>query len=438
MSSNTNEISREDQELEAELLEAGEESDVPHFVSVAEKKRLWWRNAMINSIAIGSWFVFALILQLYNKWMFSPDRFGFPFPLFVTMLHMFVQWVLAALLRFAWPHKFRSVHSPTREDYLRKATPTAIATGLDIGMSNLSLRTITLSFYTMCKSSSLIFVLAFAFLFRLESFSWRLVGVILLICAGVLLMVATETHFIVSGFILVISASALGGLRWSLTQLLLRDKRVGIDSPASAIYWLAPVMGITIGLISFVLDSWLSLLGSKFFESTTASLRTLFFLILPGTLAFAMVMSEYTIIQRTGVVPMSIAGIAKEVTTISASAWIFGDELTPLNVTGVAITVCGIALFTYHKYRRSIDSPVSLNDFDRPAPDHDDHDIALTGNGYQLAVENEPLVGSDGEFGSHREADDSRTQTNGHAVLFSAENEDIESARYRQSPPQSL
>jgi hypothetical protein len=38
---------------------------------------------------------------------------------------------------------------------------------------------------------------------------------------------------------------------------------------------------------------------------------------------------------------MSIAGIAKEVSTITVSAWFFGDELTPLNIIGVGITVCG-------------------------------------------------------------------------------------------------
>jgi multidrug transporter EmrE-like cation transporter len=48
-----------------------------------------------------------------------------------------------------------------------------------------------------------------------------------------------------------------------------------------------------------------------------------------------------SILQRAGVVPMSIAGIAKEVTTITVSAWFFGDELTPLNIVGVAVTVCG-------------------------------------------------------------------------------------------------
>lgn len=38
---------------------------------------------------------------------------------------------------------------------------------------------------------------------------------------------------------------------------------------------------------------------------------------------------------------MSIAGIAKEVTTIMISAIVFGDELTPLNITGVGITIVG-------------------------------------------------------------------------------------------------
>jgi len=38
---------------------------------------------------------------------------------------------------------------------------------------------------------------------------------------------------------------------------------------------------------------------------------------------------------------MSIAGIAKEVTTILVSTWFFGDKITLLNGVGVGITVCG-------------------------------------------------------------------------------------------------
>ncbi|KAI0055103.1 TPT-domain-containing protein [Artomyces pyxidatus] len=374
-----------------------------HLATVEEKKRLWVRNAVINALFIASWFTFALVLSLYNKWMFSPDHFGFPYPLFVTMLHMFVQFVFSAIMRVGWPQTFRPEHNPSKRDYASKAVPTAIATGLDIGLSNLSLKTITLTFYTMCKSSSLVFVLAFAFLFRLEQFSLRLIGVIFLIFAGVLLMVASETHFVLSGLILVLSASALGGLRWSLTQLLLRDKRMGLNNPAATIFWLSPVMGVTLAIISAVLDSWATLFRSHFFTGTSETLRTLFLLFLPGILAFSMVLSEYYIIQRTGVVPMSIAGIAKEVTTITVSAWFFGDELTPLNITGVAITVCGIALYTYHKYRKSVDSTVPLDAHGNPIVDLDDANIALE-DGYQLQLESAPLVRSNADEELDRQA----------------------------------
>jgi hypothetical protein len=47
----------------------------------------------------------------------------------------------------------------------------------------------------MCKSSALGFVLIFAFLFRLEKPSWRLVFIISIMTVGVVMMVAGETAF---------------------------------------------------------------------------------------------------------------------------------------------------------------------------------------------------------------------------------------------------
>ncbi|KAL5485417.1 hypothetical protein ACEPAI_8059 [Sanghuangporus weigelae] len=333
--------------------------------SKEDRKRLWWRNAFINTLFIAAWYTVAILLSVYNKWMFSPDRYGFSWPLFVTMLHMFVQFAFAAAVRNVWPYRFRPPYNPGRKDYAQKVVPTAVATGLDIGLSNLSLKLITLSFYTMCKSSSLIFVLFFAFLFKLEKFSWRLVGVISLIFVGVLMMVATEAQFELLGFILITSASALSGLRWSMTHLLLKSKKMGMNNPAATIFWLAPVMGASLAIVSLIFEDWIAILRSKFFDGMQETLSTALYLAIPGVLAFLMVLSEYYIIQRAGVVPMSIAGIAKEVSQISVSAWLFGDELTPLNFVGVAVTVCGIALFTYHKYRKSVDSDVSSIDISR-------------------------------------------------------------------------
>ena len=144
----------------------------------------------------------------------------------------------------------------------------------------------------MCKSSSLIFVLGFAFLFRLETFSFRLIGVILLIFSGVLLMVATETHFVLGGFLLVTSASMLSGLRWSLTHLLLKNKHLGMDNPAATLFWLSPTMGLTLGVISMIIESWPAIFRD-FYGSFWDAMKTTFFLISPGVVAFCMVLSEF-------------------------------------------------------------------------------------------------------------------------------------------------
>lgn len=118
-------------------------------------------------------------------------------------------------------------------------------------------------------------------------------AVIFLIFSGVLLMVATETDFILDGFLFVISASAMGGLRWSLTQVMLKNKKMGFDNPAATIYWLSPAMGLSLAILSAAIENWSTLFQSEFFSEFTKILETLFFLSAPGVVAFCMVLSEF-------------------------------------------------------------------------------------------------------------------------------------------------
>ena len=117
--------------------------------------------------------------------------------------------------------------------------------------------------------------------------------VMLIIFFGVILMVATETQFVLIGMLLVLLASALGGLRWALAQILLRDKELGMNNPAAVTYWLAPIMGITLMLLSGVIEGFGVFWEETFFGGLLACVKTIGFIILPGVLAFVMVMSEY-------------------------------------------------------------------------------------------------------------------------------------------------
>ncbi|XP_037667740.1 solute carrier family 35 member C2 isoform X4 [Choloepus didactylus] len=88
------------------------------------------------------YYCFSIGITFYNKWLTK----SFHFPLFMTMLHLAVIFLFSALSRAlvqCSSHRARVVLSWT--DYLRRVAPTALATALDVGLSNWSFLYITVS-----------------------------------------------------------------------------------------------------------------------------------------------------------------------------------------------------------------------------------------------------------------------------------------------------
>jgi solute carrier family 35 protein C2 len=148
------------------------------------------KKALINGLLIGLWYLFSLSISIvwslranyrdllteyqYNKWMFDPEHLDFHFPLFTTCFHMLVQFSLASLVLFFLPRfrpRYDSISNPkntdhisdediaqheaeskkplmTRMFYFTRIGPCGMATGLDIGLGNMSLKFITLTFYS--------------------------------------------------------------------------------------------------------------------------------------------------------------------------------------------------------------------------------------------------------------------------------------------------
>lgn len=292
--------------------------------------------------------------------MFSESDVVFPFPLFTTSLHMAVQFTFAALLLWVFPH-LRPGRTPdpaheesdepvlTKTFYFTRLVPCGAATSLDIGLGNMSLKFISLTFLTMCKSSALAFVLLFAFLFRLESPSVKLILIIALMTVGVVMMVAGETAFNALGFTLVIASAFFSGFRWGLTQILLL-RHPATSNPFSTLFLLTPVMFVSLIFIALTLEGPNEIYQG--FLNLTEAHGTLLgscLLVFPGVLAFCMIASEFALLKRSSVVTLSICGIFKEVVTISAAGIIFHDKLTPVNITGLVVTIGSIASYNYMK-----------------------------------------------------------------------------------------
>jgi solute carrier family 35 protein C2 len=152
------------------------------------------KKGIINAILIGLWYLFSLSISIvctmslkyrnntdprqYNKWMFDPKHLDFHFPLFTTCMHMVVQFSLASLVLFIFPQfrpRYDSISNPdnshadgelmqheedarkplmTKMFYLTRIGPCGAATGLDIGLGNMSLKFITLTFYSESSLNS--------------------------------------------------------------------------------------------------------------------------------------------------------------------------------------------------------------------------------------------------------------------------------------------
>ncbi|KAF1809050.1 TPT-domain-containing protein [Eremomyces bilateralis CBS 781.70] len=413
------------------------------------KSAAFWRNIAYNGTLIGLWYIFSISISVYNKWMFSEkghsadgdeettkslahrlrdDPRIFPFPLFTTCLHMVVQFILAGTVLWIFPrfrprHDSINAHTRTEGDepedmydpkkpvmtkwfYLTRVGPCGAATSFDIGLGNMSMRFISLTFYTMCKSSVLGFVLLFAFIFRLEKPSWQLIMIILAMTIGVIMMVAGETEFNPLGFTLVMSAAASSGFRWSLTQILLL-RHPATSNPFSSIFALAPIMFITIFALAVPVEGLFALGGGlAHLMSLKGTVFGVLALLFPGCLAFCMTASEFALLQRTSVVTLSIAGIFKEVVTISAASIVFDDQLTPINISGLVLTIATIAAYNYIKYRK-MQAEADSEGIDRAlgGPDISSDEDESNGPNGGIPFESESLLPSSSKSSKGRTGD---------------------------------
>lgn len=317
------------------------EAKEPEEVEKKDKGTITVEDGVAILSYILLWYGFSISLSVYNKWLFSVEGVNFNYPIFSTSLHQFVQFGVACLIRW--------YREDIIEDWdLRAIMPCAVASAGDIGMGNLSLRTVTLSFYTMVKSSNLGFALMFSVLFGLERFNWRLLAIILVMSIGVVMMVAGETTFSLVGFLLVMGAACCSGLRWSLTQMLLKGSKVYNGDPINTIYYLSPVMGAIIFAMSMLVEGPINIITSDFFQ-VKGFFTACVMLTTPGVIAFYMTLSEFYLLNKTSVLSLSIAGIFKELLTITIAYLFFGDHLTPVNLLGLVITL--IAICAYNAFR---------------------------------------------------------------------------------------
>lgn len=197
--------------------------------------------------------------------------------------------------------------------------PCGFVTAFDIGLSNLSLVRISITFFTMVKSSSPIWVLLSAFIFGLEKVTCNLILVGVLITAGEVLTAFGEVEFDTVGFILVLCAAICGGIRWTLVQFKLQKLEPPLGGPVVTMRVLSSTMFFSMLIMSFIIERPWTSLGPKqgdYFSDFENGTKTIATGLVGAFIAIAMVLCEFWLILKSNAIVLMIGGVLKEMITI--------------------------------------------------------------------------------------------------------------------------
>lgn len=296
------------------------------------------------------YYPFSIGLTFYQKWFIK----DFKFPLTVVCCHYFIKFFFAAAIRSVYSRLSGEsrITLDWKECVLRVA-PAGLAASVDIGLSNWAFEYITISLYTMAKSSCIVFILIFAVLLSLEKLKVSLLGVVFLISLGLFLFTYRSTQFDMLGFVLVELAAMCAGVRFALCQLIMQRSEMGLKNPVDMIFHVQPWMILSILPLAFAFEGAALSVSAKTFEYTNVGVPLSFLMkiCVGGMIALCMELSEYLLLVNTSSLTLSILGIFKEMATLLLAHFANKDTMTLLNFCGLLLCLSGIGLHTYTKTR---------------------------------------------------------------------------------------
>lgn len=187
------------------------------------------KQTFVITLYIFSYFTISIGLGFFSSYYLSSKNYNFKFPLFITSMQNLVHFILSNIVILFMHDKIIQIKKRSIRRYFLTTLPCAISAALDIGIGSYALRSVSLAYYTMIKSSSPVFVLLCGFIFGIEKPSIKLFLVVFVIGIGVFLTtIKTEMSHIKlclsNTTFMLLFASFMGGFRWAFVQFIMQKK----------------------------------------------------------------------------------------------------------------------------------------------------------------------------------------------------------------------
>ncbi|XP_014496379.1 probable sugar phosphate/phosphate translocator At3g17430 [Vigna radiata var. radiata] len=278
---------------------------------------------------------------LYNKWVLSTLYFNFPFPITLTMIHMAFSGGLAFLLVRVF--KVVSPIKMTFHIYATCVVPISAFFSASLWFGNTAYLFISVAFIQMLKALMPVATFLVAVTCGTEKLRCDVFWNMVLVSVGVVISSYGEIQFNVLGTVYQVTGIVAEALRLVLTQVLLQKKGLTLN-PITSLYYIAPCSFVFLFIPWYILEKP---------EMEDPHMQFNFWIFFSNAVcAFALNLSTFLVIGRTGAVTIRVAGVLKDWLLITLSTVLFPEsKITGLNIIGYAIALIGVVMYNYLKVR---------------------------------------------------------------------------------------
>lgn len=330
----------------------------------------------------------ATVATVFQSVLLSSSHYQFPFPLFSAAFSNSIQFFVSILILGIFGKIGKLCGAMWSVDgilaFKQAILPYSLVSAAELAISFVSLQMVTLSYFTMVKSSAVIFVLIGGFITGQEQINLTLFSVIVLTGSGVILAVYDSKSSVgveIIGFGLVLLAAILNAVKWVIVDMLLKGNRsyknildkfnasssssgstaeTEVESkhnftPLLSVLLLSPITFLSLFIITAIFEGFPGRISEFLsFESWNYFGVAMGGLLFTSILVFYMRVIDYRLVQDVSLITFALLGIIREVIMILVSVFFLGEILQPINVVGLVVTIAGICLYYLYRYRETL------------------------------------------------------------------------------------
>ncbi|KAG1716829.1 hypothetical protein ID866_351 [Astraeus odoratus] len=315
-----------------EVVEAGSESDLslpPPTTSSAPKPKTKFTAAAIIPV----WIVLSSAVIIYNNHLYNDLQFRYP--VFLVTWHLTFATIGTRVLQRTTNllDGVKDVHM-TQHMFLRSILPIGLLFSGSLILSNTAYLYLSVAYIQMLKAFTPVAILLISWASRIQEPNRKLMVIVLTISSGVALASRGELHFNVFGFLVQAAAVAFEASRLVMIQILLHGLKM---DPLVSLHYYAPVCAvINVAVLPFTEGL------APFYDLPRLGP---FILVTNALVAFLLNVAAVFLVGAGSGLVLTLAGVFKDILLITGSVILFGASITPLQVFGYSIALCGLILF---------------------------------------------------------------------------------------------